>query len=57
MVRDNVRTCSASTWPRVIGVSVHPGATALTRPRGAIRAISFFNDSSRPPVTPDFAAA
>ena len=37
IVREIRRTASASTSPRVIGDSVQPGATALTRARGATR--------------------
>ena len=48
---------SGSTWPRVIGDSVQPGATALTRARGATRVTSFFSDSSSPPCSAAFAAA
>ena len=42
------RTASGSTWPRVIGDSVQPGATALTRARGATRGTSFLSDRSSP---------
>src|SRR5262249_41264930 len=57
IVRVTARTCSGSTCPRVIGVSVQPGATALTRPRGAILPISFLTPSSTPPPIPAFSAA
>ena len=36
---------------------VQPGATALTRPAGAMRTISFFSESSSPPWSAAFAAA
>ena len=39
----------AETWPRVIGDSVQPGATAFTRTPGDLRTTSFFRLSSRPP--------
>ena len=54
---DALERAPSSTSPRVIGDSVQPGATAFTRPRGAMRTISFFSESSRPPVIADFAAA
>ena len=57
IVRETARTWPGSTRPRVIGVSVQPGATAFTRPRGAIRTISFFSERSSPPLIADFAAA
>ena len=50
-------TTSGSSAPRVIGEYVQPGATALTRPRGAMRTISFFRLSRRPTWIADFAAA
>ena len=34
IVRETRRTCSSDTWPRVIGDSVQPGATAFTRASG-----------------------
>jgi hypothetical protein len=40
-----------------MGDSVQPGATAFTRPCGAMRTISFFSERRRPPRTADFAAA
>src|SRR5438128_9132796 len=57
IVRETRRTCSAETWPRVIGDSVQPGATAFTRARGFLRTASFFRLSSRPLRIADFAAA
>ena len=50
-------TSSGSRRPSVIGVTVHPGATALTLARGATAVISFFSDKSSPPEMADFAAA
>src|SRR5436190_1586364 len=38
IVREMRATCSAEAWPRVMGDSVHPGATALTRTPGDRRA-------------------
>src|SRR5919201_2227950 len=57
IVLDTAWTRSSSTSPRVIGDSVHPGATAFTRPRGAMRTISFFKLRSNPTRIADFAAA
>jgi len=48
IVREIRATSSSSTSPRVMGDSVQPGQTALTRPPGAIRTISFLRLSSRP---------
>ena len=57
IVRVTRSTTASSSEPRVIGEYVQPGATALTRARGAIRTISFFRLSSRPTWIADFAAA
>src|SRR3954470_20708292 len=57
MVRAMRATCSSETWPRVIGDSVQPGATAFTRTPGERRTTSFLRLRSRPPRTPDLAAA
>jgi hypothetical protein len=48
---------SWSSSPRVMGEYVQPGATAFTRPRGAIRTISFLRLSSSPTWIAAFAAA
>src|SRR5919108_662554 len=47
----------SSSEARVIGDSVQPGQTAFTRPRGAIRTISFLRLRSSPYTIADFAAA
>ncbi len=57
MVRVTRSTTSWSSDPRVISECVQPGATALTRPRGAMRTISFFRLSSSPTWIAAFAAA
>jgi hypothetical protein len=48
---------SSETWPRVIGDSVQPGATAFTRASGFLLTTSFLRLSRRPPRIADFAAA
>src|SRR6266498_4421004 len=58
IVRVTRRTRSGSVRvERVIGDSVQPGQTALTRPSGAIRTISFFRLSRKPWARADLAAA
>src|SRR5579862_4937904 len=57
IVRLSRSTSAGSSSPRVIGEYVQPGATALTRPFGAIRTISFLRERSRPPWSDALAAA
>jgi hypothetical protein len=57
IVRLRRATSSSSSSPRVIGEYVQPGATALTRPRGAIRTISFLRLRSSPTWIAALAAA
>jgi hypothetical protein len=57
IVRLSRWTNSGSSSPRVIGEYVQPGATAFTRPRGAIRTISFLRLRSSPACSAAFAAA
>ena len=51
------RTSSGSSSPRVIGETVQPGATALTRTRDPSLEASFFSERSRPTWMAAFAAA
>jgi hypothetical protein len=57
MVAVTRSTTAGSRSSAVIGVTVHPGATTLTRAFGASRTTSFFSDSIRPWAMPAFAAA